>query len=86
LRCFEAKTGKEIYKESLKAAFSASAVAAGNNIYFSSERGKIFVIQAGPEFKLLAENDMHDICMATPAISGDVIYFRTQNYLFAIGE
>jgi outer membrane protein assembly factor BamB len=86
LKCFEAKTGKEIYKESLKASFSASAVAAGNKIYFSSERGKIFVIQAGPDFKLLAENDMQDICMATPAISGDVIYIRTQSYLYAIGE
>jgi hypothetical protein len=29
---------------------------------------------------------MQDICMATPAISGDVIYIRTQSYLYAIGE
>jgi outer membrane protein assembly factor BamB len=86
LHCYEAKTGKEIYKESLKDPFSASGVAGGNKIYFSSERGKIFVIQAGPDFKLLAENDVKDICMPTPAISGDVIYFRTHNYLIAIGE
>jgi len=86
LRCYEAKTGKEIYKESLKNSFSASGVAAGNQIYFSGERGKIFVIKAGPDFELLAENDMKDIIMATPAISGDVIYVRTNNYLYAIGE
>jgi outer membrane protein assembly factor BamB len=86
LRCFEAKTGKEIYKASLKNPFSASGVAGGNHIYFSSERGKVFVIQAGPEFKLLAENDMKAICMATPAISGDVMYIRTHHYLYAIGE
>ena len=86
LKCFEAKTGKEIYKESLKAPFSASGVAAGNQIYFSSENGKVFVVKAGPEYKILAENDMKDIIMATPAISGDVIYIRTQHYLYAIGE
>jgi len=86
LKCFEAKTGKEVYKESLKAPFSASAVAAGNKIYCSSERGKIFVVKAGKDFKLLAENDMLDICMATPAISGDTIYFRTQSYLIAIAD
>jgi len=86
LKCFEAKTGKEIYKESLKAPFSASGVAAGNQIYFSSENGKVFVVKAGPEYKILAENDMKDIIMTTPAISGDVIYIRTQHYLYAIGE
>jgi outer membrane protein assembly factor BamB len=86
LKCFEAKTGKEVYKESLRAPFTASAVAAGNQLYFSSEGGKIFVIKAGPEYKLLAENDMKDIVMATPAISEDVIYIRTHHYLYAIGE
>jgi outer membrane protein assembly factor BamB len=87
LKCFKAKTGEVVYKESLKGgAFSASAVAAGNKIYFSSEKGKIFVIRAGPDFRLLAVNDMEDICMATPAISGGTIYFRTQNLLIAIGE
>ncbi len=86
LRCFEAKTGKQVYKERLKSAFSASAVAAGNKIYFSSENGKIFVIQSGPDFKLLAVNDLQDICMATPAISGNTIYFRTKNFLIAVAD
>ncbi len=87
LRCFNSKTGEEIYKDRLKgSAFSASPVAADGRIYFSGEEGKIHVVQAGMEFKLLAVNDMQDICMATPAISGDKIYFRTQKYLIAVSE
>ena len=84
LTVFDALTGEQKYKESLKDPFSASGIAADGKIYFSSEEGNIFVIQAGPEFKLLAKNEMKDVCMATPAISGDTIYFRTQHFLVAV--
>jgi outer membrane protein assembly factor BamB len=84
LTCFDALTGEVKYKESLKEAFSASGVAADGKLYFSSEEGNIFVIQAGPEFKLLAKNELKDVCLATPAISGNTIYFRTQHFIFAV--
>ncbi len=82
--CYDALTGELKYKDSLKEAFTASGVAADGKLYFSSEEGNISVIQAGPEFKLLAKNPMKDVCMATPAISGNTLYFRTQHYLIAV--
>ena len=84
LTCFDALTGEGKYKESLKEAFSASGIAADGKLYFSSEEGNIYVIQAGHEFKLIAKNSMKDVCMATPAISGNTIFFRTQHFLIAI--
>ena len=84
LTCFDAATGLVKYKESLKEAFTSSGIAADGKLYFSSEDGNIYVIKAGPEFKLLAKNQMKDICMATPAISGNVLFFRTQHYLIAV--
>jgi outer membrane protein assembly factor BamB len=84
LTCFDALTGQEKYKESLKEAFTASGIAADGKLYFSSEEGNIYVIQAGPEFKLLAKNLLKDVCMATPAISGNTLYFRTQHFLMAV--
>jgi outer membrane protein assembly factor BamB len=84
LTCFDALTGEVKYKESLKDSFSASGIAADGKLYFSSEDGNIYVVQAGPEFKLLAKNALKDVCMATPAISGNVLYFRTQHYLIAV--
>jgi len=84
LTCYDALTGELKYKESLKEAFTASGIAADGKLYFSSEEGKIYAIQAGPEFKLLSKNPLNDICMATPAISGNTIYFRTQHYLIAV--
>ncbi len=84
LTCFNAKTGKLMYKENLKDAFTASGIAADGKIYFSSENGIIYVISAGPKYKLLAMNSLKDNCMATPAISGNTIFFRTQHYLIAV--
>jgi outer membrane protein assembly factor BamB len=84
LMCFDAITGEMKYKDSLKEAFSASGIAADGKLYFSSEDGNIYVVEAGPAFKVLAKNPLKDICMATPAISGNTIYFRTQHYLIAV--
>jgi len=84
LTCFNALNGEVKYKENLKDAFSASGIAADGKLYFSSETGNIFVIKAGPEFKLIAKNALNDICMATPALSQNVIFFRTQHYIFAV--
>ena len=84
LTCFDAITGEIKYKQSLSDSFSASGIAADGKIYFSSESGTIYVIKAGPEFALLAKNEIQDICMATPAISGNTLYFRTQHYLIAV--
>jgi hypothetical protein len=37
-------------------------------------------------FELLAVNDMGDVCMATPAVSGGTLFVRSQHYLFALGR
>ena len=84
LTCYDALTGEVKYKESLNEAFSASGIAADGKLFFSSEEGNIFVVKAGPEFQLLAKNPLKDICMATPAISGNTLFFRTQHFLIAV--
>jgi hypothetical protein len=65
--------------------FTASAVAAGDLLYFTSEDGKVQVVKAGPEFQLVGTNDMGEQCLATPAVSNGVIYLRTRGHLVAIG-
>jgi outer membrane protein assembly factor BamB len=84
ITCFDALTGEVKYKDSLKEAFSASGIAADGKIYFSSEDGNIYVLQAGPAFKVLAMNALKDICMATPAISENTLFFRTQHLIVAV--
>jgi outer membrane protein assembly factor BamB len=85
---YEAKTGKQLYKERLggQGGYTASPVAADGKIYFTSEESGIRVIAAGPKFELLAVNAVGDPCMATPAISDGMILVRSQHYLFGIGR
>jgi outer membrane protein assembly factor BamB len=84
LTCFDALTGEVKYKENLKEAFSASAIAADGKIYFSSEEGNVFVVKAGTSYNLIARNSLKDICMATPGISGNTLFFRTRHYVIAV--
>ncbi len=87
LTCYEARTGKEVYKQRMGGtSYTASPVAADGRLYFASEQGEVRVVATGPRFRLLAVNDMGDICMATPAISGGALFVRTQHFLYAVGR
>lgn len=88
LSCYEASTGIRRYQERLgtgRTGFTASGIAADGKLYYASEEGEVFVVQAGPEFKLLAANPVGEVCMATPALSEGILYVRTQGHLVAIG-
>jgi outer membrane protein assembly factor BamB len=89
LTAFDAKTGTRHYQARLgdgKTGFSASAVAAGGRLYFTSEDGDVYVVKAGPAYELLATNSLGEVAMATPAISEGTLLFRTRNHLIAVGE
>jgi len=88
LSCYDAKTGERKYKERLgdgRTGFSGSAVVVGDTLYLSGESGEIFVLRTGPDFELLATNDMDDTCMATPAVSRGHLFIRTRNHVVSIG-
>ena len=83
------KTGKEVYRQRIPhqgSGFSASPVASDGKIYLSSEDGDIFVVKAGDEFELLANNAMGEPLMATPAISAGKLIVRTEHNLWAIAD
>lgn len=88
LSCFDAKTGALIYKEQIPDAsgITASGIASGGKLYYSLEQGDVVVVKAGTEFEILSRNPLEDILMATPAISEDMLFFRTQKRLVAVGK
>jgi len=89
VRCMDALTGEEVYRERLgsgRSGFTSSAVAADGKLYFSSEDGNVYVVREGWEFEVLAESSLGEEMMSTPAVSEGVIYFRTRNHLTAVGR
>jgi hypothetical protein len=46
----------------------------------------VYVVKAGPEFKLLQVNQMNETCMASPAITQGMLLFRTRHHLVAVAD
>ncbi len=87
LRCFDFKSGSKMYESRLGTDFSCSSslVAADGKVYCPTEQGVVHVIKAGPTLEVLAKNELGEPCLATPAISQGVLYFRTSGSLIAVG-
>jgi outer membrane protein assembly factor BamB len=82
-----AATGKELYKARVGGVghtFSASPIATGSRIYFPDEDGNTIVIEAADEYKEIAQNDLGEMTLASPAVVGDAMFFRTQKKLYRI--
>ncbi len=90
LTCHEAATGKSVYgKQRIDreaGAFTASPWASNGKIFLLSEDGDTFVVQAGPEYKLIGKNSLEEMCMATPAIARGSLVIRTASNLYRIAK
>ena len=88
LYCLDAKTGKEIWggQRIKPAIYSSSPVLADGKIYITNEEGLTTVIKAGPKFEVLAENELKDYTLSSPAISEGQIFMRTAGNLYCIGK
>jgi outer membrane protein assembly factor BamB len=88
--CHDAKTGKEVYGKQridpAAGAYTSSPWAYNGKIFCLSEDGDTFIIQAGPEYKLLGKNSLDEMCMATPAIVRGSLIIRTASKLYRISK
>ncbi|MDP6633403.1 MAG: PQQ-binding-like beta-propeller repeat protein [Phycisphaerae bacterium] len=83
--CFDAKTGKTIWRQRMGSAYSASPLYADGRIYLFNERQGTTVIQPGREYKELAVNTLNrSRIMASPAPAGNAIFLRTDTHLYRI--
>jgi outer membrane protein assembly factor BamB len=84
--CLEAKTGTVVWKARLPGEYSASPILAGNRIYFFNEDGKTTVIEAAREYKVVAENQLDEGFMASPAAADGALFLRTRTHLYRIEQ
>ena len=88
LKCWDAATGKQIYSGKLSGISStwASPVADGNGrIYFASA-GKSYVVQSGPEFHVLAVNDLGDANHPSAAVARGRLFLEGMKNIYCIGQ
>ena len=101
--CIKADSGESVYRERLPASKDApsagggrrgpssdycSPVSADGKIYQFTKGGSCYVIEANPEFKVLAVNSLADGSEfnSTPAFSEGKMFVRSNKYLYCIGE
>ncbi len=79
--CADARTGEVRWSERLGGGFSASPVAAEGRIYFQNETGTTYVLKAGKTYDLLARNELGEPTLASPAVTQDALFLRSEKYL-----
>lgn len=89
LSCHDAKTGKIYYSnqrlEGMGNIFTSPVFAKGR-IYIQGEKGTAYVIQEGPEFKILAKNKLDDNFCASPVVIDKNMYLRGYKNLYCIAQ
>ncbi len=84
--CVEVASGKILWTgqtEKNRHGFSSSPVLADGKLYITREDGKTFVLAQGPEFKVLAENELDGTqTVASPVFVNGRILLRTDTHLY----
>ncbi|MFH1718350.1 MAG: PQQ-binding-like beta-propeller repeat protein [Planctomycetota bacterium] len=86
LSCFKVSDGAKVWEEDLREFFLASPSLVGNNLYLLTEKGVMFIAEAGAEYKELAKCELGEECHASPAFADGRIYIRGVENLYCIGE
>lgn len=82
--CLDAVTGERIWQKRIGGQYSASPLLSDGKIYFTNEAGLTTVVVAGAEFEELAQNDLGERTLASPAPLGSALLLRTAKALYRL--
>lgn len=89
ITCHDAKTGRQVYGKkrfSPAGSFTSSPVAYNGHVFCLSEDGLTYVVKAGPEFEVIARNELDELCLSSPAVVGDKLLIRTASKLYCLSD
>jgi outer membrane protein assembly factor BamB len=89
LSVFDAKTGERLFRARVGGGghtFGSSPWAYDGKVFFLSEDGDTFVAWPGKTYEEIGMNSLGEMCLASPAISGDSLFIRTKTKLYRISE
>lgn len=83
----DAKSGEEKWKLRLAGPFSGTPVAANGLLYFFNEKGVGLVVKPGDDSgEIIAENELGEMFLCTPAVANGAIYIRSDSTLWKIAN
>ena len=84
--CYDAAGGKLLWQQDMGTGFWASPTLVGDIVYLPGDDGKTRLFKLAATYELLAENDLGEPLVATPAFVDGKIYVRGRKHLFCIGR
>jgi outer membrane protein assembly factor BamB len=88
--CYDAPTGRELWKARIGENFSSSPIAANGLAYFQSESGDTTVLRPGPKLDIVARNPLDaasdEIFRASLVPSEGQMFARSDRVLYCIGQ
>lgn len=84
--CLDLKTGERVYRERAPGGgdFWASPYAYDGKVFCAAANGSTYVLETGPEFKVLATNELPGRFWSTPAISDGSLFIRSVDKLYCV--
>jgi outer membrane protein assembly factor BamB len=86
LTCLDARSGDSLWQRRMRGRFSVAPLVVGEMLFLMNEDGLCSLIKTGDAFELIAENDLGEPTLSTPAVLGGRIYFRTEKAVICVGE
>ena len=87
--CYDAKSGEVIYRDERLGAlgdYYSSLTAADGNVYAISQKGTVTLFNGSSAPEVVAQNEMGESVMSTPAVVDGRIYMRTEKRLMCFGK
>jgi outer membrane protein assembly factor BamB len=87
--CYDKRTGVEKFRKRLPGGTTAVGcpVVVDGRIYLVNEKGRTVVLDAGPDYKVLAESELgggDEVFWASPAVSGNALLIRSSKALYCV--
>jgi outer membrane protein assembly factor BamB len=84
--CYNAEKGDTLWSHYFEEPFYASPIIADEMIYLLDRSGKMHIVKAGSEFKLISEATLGERTDCTPAFSDKNIFIRGKKNLYCISN
>jgi outer membrane protein assembly factor BamB len=87
LNCYDAVSGKQLWRHRVGGNLWASPIRCGDNIYVTSDTGKTVVMKSGPVYEEVAVNTLEcEGIFATPVPVQGQLLVRSLSHLYCIGN
>jgi outer membrane protein assembly factor BamB len=86
MTCYDAEKGNNLWEESFDEGGSSSPSFVEKRVFVFAKSGKAWVVQPNKEkCERIAENELGEECVTSPAFQDGCFYIRGKEHLFCIG-